>query len=394
MFYSYEKARKALEKHPLQESTVALLDVDGVVNSVKNLHFHELPITALATLQGVFREINFLTGRYAHLFANQGIPALVANGFDFSRPFGYRAEMGGVNIYLAQGHLPIKGRDLMLQILDSDNKGYVACSDKNYHFWTAEAVAPAIAPNTRDLIWEATKKVLAQAAKNGELEQYGFSGSDPVDTWASLVYNRELENITKGTVTTSRVATEYADAARAINDLLGERIATEINLALEEFNSGREQKLRAVAHLEAGCVEVLFDGVDKFNTAKTMILDMEQRAGRSIETVVTFGDSFPDTQMAVAAKALGKQSIHFHFGHSESFIKILEKEPLENRPHHCVLFPAFDFMYENNSGMASVNTSGAAMWWLIEELGQDSCDSWSQVISGLAKKTLVVSQNG
>ena len=72
-YYPYKEAKEALLGTADKFDAVAILDIDGVVNSIKGLKFQELPINALAVLQGSFREINLLTGRYAHLFANEGV---------------------------------------------------------------------------------------------------------------------------------------------------------------------------------------------------------------------------------------------------------------------------------------------------------------------------------
>lgn len=351
-----------------------------MVNSIKGLKFQELPINALAVLQGSFREINLLTGRYAHLFANEGVQKFIECGFDFTKPFRYFAEMGGVEIYLVEeGEIYKPGtkeltpeRRRMLGILDNDyDKSVVECGEDKILYWVAKLHAPEITAEARNLIWQATKFAIAKQIANGSLEKFGIMPNESADLWSERLYNREVENLTKGTVTTSRVPEEYADLAYNVNLEIGGTVADEINEALKDYNDGRVTKLEAIHHPGAGCVEVLFEGTSKFNTTKSIIEQMDARAGHKVKNVATFGDSYTDISMAQAGVALNRDVTHFHFGGYEDFKAGFDKEK-GFKPDLAVCFPEFNTMFKNNRILASATISAVAMWQLIGCLQKSS----------------------
>ncbi len=373
-FRSYDKVKSALDGTANLFDVAGILDIDGVINTIKTLEFQELPINALAVLQGAFREINLLTGRYANLFANQGVQKFVQCGFDFSKPFRYFAEMGGVEICLVKeaeiyepGTKKITADHMrMLKIVDDPAKVEVNCNGQTL-YWVAKLHAPEITSEVRDLIWQATKSAIAEQISSGALKSFGIMPGESVEIWADRLYNRELENLTKGTVTTSRVPQKYADLAYAVNAEIGQEVAQRINKALVDYNQNQEHKLQAIHHPSAGCVEVLFDGINKFNAAKRIIQQMDQTAGHKIKNIATFGDSYPDVLMAQAGVELERNVTHFHLGSYENFVANFKEEG--NLSSDSVLaFPQFDTMYQNNPNIASTVISGSVFWWLVENL--------------------------
>lgn len=386
-YCQYKDAKCALSGTADKFDAVAILDIDGVVNSIKDLKFQELPINALAVLQGPFQEINLLTGRYANLFANEGVQKFIECGFDFSKPFRYFAEMGGVEICLVEEEKIYKPgtkeltpeRRRMLGILANDyDKSVVECGEEIL-YWVAKLHAPEITAEARNLIWQAAKFAIAKQIANGSLEKFGIMSNESADLWSERLYNREVENLTKGTVTTSRVPEEYADLAYNVNLEIGGTVADEINEALKDYNDGRVTKLEAIHHPGAGCVEVLFEGTSKFNTTKSIIEQMDARAGHKVKNVITFGDSYTDISMAQAGVSLNRDTIHFHLGGYEDFRAVFDKEK-GLKPNHVIYFPEFNTMFKNNRILASATISAVAMWELIDRL-QKSPSSWETVLN-------------
>lgn len=383
----YKEAKYALSGTADKFDAVAILDIDGVVNSINDLKFQELPINALTVLQESFREINLLTGRYANLFANEGVQKFIECGFDFEKPFRYFAEMGGVEICLVEeGEIYKPGtkeltpeRRRMLEILANDyDKSVVECRE-DILYWVAKLHAPEITVEARNLIWQAAKFAIAKQIANGSLEKFGIMSNESAELWSERLYNREVENLTKGTVTTSRVPKKYADLAYNVNLEIGGTVADEINEALKDYNDGRATKLEAIHHPDAGCVEVLFEGTSKFNTTKSIIEQMDARAGHKVKNVITFGDSYTDIAMAQAAVSLNRHTIHFHLGGYEEFMSVFDKEK-GLKPDHVIYFPEFNMMFKNNRILASATISAAAMWELIGYL-QKSPSSWETVLN-------------
>ncbi len=371
-YFAYEDSRRVLSGKADSFNAAALFDIDGVLDDTKTLTFQDLPIKALAVLQGFFREINLLTGRYAQLFANCGVQKFIECGFDFSKPFRYFAEMGGLEICLVDeteiyqpGTKNITSdRKRIFRIVDTPAKAEVRCGDRTL-YWIAKLHAPEITDNIRDLIWQTVKTTIAQHIKTGDLQEFGIQPDESVEDWAPRLYNRELENITKGTVTTSRVPANYADLALAVHTKIGDQVATAINQALEDYNADREQKLTAQKHLD--CVEVLFDGIDKFVTAQRIIQGMDKRAGIRITNIFTFGDGYTDLKMSQAAVKLGRTAIHFHFGSHSSFLGQFNQESSQLLPAVSIVFSRFEFMIQNNPH-AAITVSSVVLWHLVESI--------------------------
>lgn len=398
-FHLYGTTRSMLANTADIFDAAAILDIDGVVDSVKTLEFQEIPINALAVLQGPFREINLLTGRYANLFANEGVKKFIECGFDFSKPFRYFAEMGGVEVCLVEeSEIYQPGTKVftpeyerMLRIVDDPAKAVVRCRDRLL-YWVAKLHAPEITEQARDLIWQATKSVIKSQIKAGALEVYGIGPKESAEIWAPRLYNRELENLTKGTVTTSRVPAEYADLAPAVNAKIGDQVAEAINQALKGYNSSQECKLVAENHIGAGCVEVLYEGVDKLSASKRIIEMMDERIGHQIRCIVTFGDSYPDIMMAQAAVELRRAAVHFYLGSYTSFMEKFSREKC--RPSVTLTFSQFDFMFKNNSNTASTLISSSALWWLVQGMLAAASDKdahrsdnplrpWQKILEGV-----------
>lgn len=387
MYLGYRNLIGSLKNHPLSNETVALSDIDGVLDSVDDLTFKKEAVRAFVVLQNIFAELNFLTGRYGNLFANIGIPTLRQNGFDFTKPFSYYAEMGGVKVSLVEGNPPTEKRNLMLKMLDDEKKSYIIFpKTQTRRFWVAELIAPLITEELRELIWQATKQALANLAGARKLIKFSPTFEEKtVDSWAHLIYNRELENITKGTVTTSggNILPEYSDMTHTINAEFGGEVASEINKALHQYNNSHNNlKLHASHHPEAGCVEVLFEGIDKYQASQKIVGNMIKNISpNQIPHVVTFGDSFNDVKMAQASKALNCYSTHFHFGESSSFREKFYDLEKNERPDCSVVFPTFDLMYMYNPSTTSVTTSGVALWWIIQGvIKQGKHCRWSSLL--------------
>lgn len=173
MYLGYRNLIGSLKNHPLSNETVALSDIDGVLDSVDDLTFKKETVRAFVVLQNIFAELNFLTGRYGNLFANIGIPTLRQNGFDFTKPFSYYAEMGGVKVSLVEGNPPTEKRTLMLKMLDDEKKSYIVSpKTQTRRFWVAELIAPLITEELRELIWQATKQALANLAEARKLIKF------------------------------------------------------------------------------------------------------------------------------------------------------------------------------------------------------------------------------
>ena len=388
----YKEAKYALSGTVDKFDAVAILDIDGVVNSIKDLKFQELPINALTVLQESFREINLLTGRYANLFANEGVQKFIECGFDFTKPFRYFAEMGGVEIYLVEeGEIYKSGskeitseRRRMLGILNNDHdKSVINCSSGKVLYWVAKLHAPEITAEARNLIWQATKFAIAKQIANGSLEKFGIMPNESADLWSERLYNREVENLTKGTVTTSRVPEEYINLAYNVNLEIGDAVANEINKALKDYNDGRATKLEAIHHPDAGC-EVLFEGISKFNTTKSIIEQMDARAGHKVSNVATFGDSYTDISMAQASVSLNRYTVHFHLGGYEEFMADFDKEK-GLKPDLVAYCPDFNTMFKNNRILASATISAVAMWELIDYLQKSKSSDWKTALNEIPK---------
>lgn len=388
-FMSYDKPRLEIAKiakaNPLFHRMMSINDIDGVINSTKNLAFYDLALTAYVVLQPLCVSNEWLTGRFAQLFANVGIPRLLELGWNFDAYCGYVAEMGGVTIR-PMNRISKQERELIAKIILDLDRQFIGDEKQ----WGAIANAPLVGAKEREIVYSAFLKVLWRFASTGDLVEFGIPKDADVNEWGARIYDPELENFFKATLTTSMVAAEWKDTARKVHDVIGHAVATEINRDLKGFNSGTDVKLTAVCHLD--CVEVLFDGIAKLPTTINMINDFEASSGIEIATVMTKGDAYKDVHMAQAAKQLNKLAIHLHFGKAADFMEDLRADVKKGitPPDYTVLFPAYDFMWEYNPGLASVNTAATTLWSFIEVLCKNpNIDNWDDLLGKINNAVVI-----
>ncbi|MCL1839719.1 hypothetical protein FWF89_01815 [Candidatus Saccharibacteria bacterium] len=369
-YLSYGKPRAEIDiiarTNAIYQDLICISDIDGVYNATKSLKFYDLTLTAIVVLQPLFKEFNFLTGRYAQLFMNDGIPRLRALGWNFNKPCSVIAEMGGVSIRPTD-RISIPEHDLAKMIIEKP-EDLIVNSDK---WWAATAHAPKITPAERAVIYVAYKRVLERYVQSGNLEHLGISRDADIDALAPNIYDPESFNFFKGTLTTSIVPQEYKDLAFAVHKIIGADVSEEINRDLEPYNTTAARKLIAVNHLD--CVEVLFDNIAKLPTTLDIISNFEDSSYTELKTVLTMGDAYKDIDMARAAVQLHKQSIHFHFGHAADFEKNLREDVRDGltAPDFTVLFPEYDESWTYNPGLTSVNTTATALWSFIKVIREN-----------------------
>ena len=387
-YLSYGKPRDEIaaiaRNNELFRDTICISDVDGVYNATKSLKFYDLTFTAIVVLQSLFSEFNFLTGRYAQLVMNEGIPRLRTLGWDFNQPCAVIAEMGGVTIRPVE-RISKPESDLARQIISDPENLFVG--DK---WWAATANAPKIQQDVRDVIYAAYKRVLEARVRTGCLSRLGIRKGADIDALAPNIYDPESYNFFKGTLTTSIVPQEWKDTAFAVHQIIGADVAEEINEALRDYNKTAGRKLTAINHWD--CVEVLFEGIAKLPTTLDIINGFEERSGTKLTTVWTMGDAYRDIDMARAAIQLGKLSIHLHFGHAADFEAALRQDIAEGLtvPDYTVMFPDYDESFTYNPGLTSVNTTATALWSLIKIIRENpTADNWPLLLRKICSAKVI-----
>lgn len=379
-YLSYGRARERIKEiareNPLFKNMMSIDDIDGVINVIKNLKFYDLAMTAYVALQPLFVNCEWLTGRFAQLFANEGIPRLEALGWDFDAPCGFSAEMGSVTLKPVE-RISKSERILSARIFEGLERQYVG---KNKQ-WAAIANSPEIQETERRIIYSAFVRVLGNFVTSGELEHLKITRDTNVEELAPRIYDPELLNIFKGTLTTSMVAPEFKDLAFAVHGLIGPKVAIAINEDLVGYNSTAETRLIAVSHYD--CVEVLFEGIAKLPTTIKMIQRFEAASGINLQTIMSKGDAYKDVEMARGAVQLGKTSIHFHFGHAGNFEDSLRSEAKNGLgiPDYTVLFPEYDDACLYNPTLTSVNTAATSLWSLNKVIRENpDTDNWHDLL--------------
>lgn len=179
--------------------------------------------------------------------------------------------------------------------------------------------APLVNKKDRDIVWKAVEGVVEAFIEEGGLEKY-IGKKVPLEKikiWVKRIYNPEIFNLTKLTVTTSLVPEEWRELALAVHREIGERVAAAINQALEK--AGMDTNYSAVSH--ADCVEVLHKGIDKISTTEHLLRDIPASSGE----VIAIGDSPKDLAMAIGAKMRSFKTHFLFLGRPKDITEEIER---------------------------------------------------------------------